>query len=99
MFIQSIDFDFWDIITDGPSVPSWRKDDENIVIKPKGEYTQDHYERLKKNSRVLYILQCDINDEIFNRACSCEIGKDELQIKCVNLKTFILKFSKKEKRI
>ena len=38
-FIQSIDFDFWNIITDGLDVPSWRRDDENIVIKSKSEYT------------------------------------------------------------
>jgi len=49
-FIQSIDFDFWNIITDGPYVPSWRRDDENIVIKSKSEFTKDDHERLEKNS-------------------------------------------------
>jgi len=29
-----------------------------------------------KNSRVLYILQCAINNEIFNHVCSCETAKD-----------------------
>jgi len=76
LFIQSINFDFWDIITSGPSTHSWRREDGNIVIKPKSEYTQDDYKRLKKNSRVLYILQYTINDEIFNRVCSCETTKD-----------------------
>ena len=75
-FIQSIDFEFWDIITDDPFVPSWRRDDGNIVTKPKSEYAQDDYERLKKNSEVLHILQSVINDEIFNRVCSCETAKD-----------------------
>lgn len=31
---------------------------------------------LKKNSRVLYILQCALNDEIFNHVCYCETAKD-----------------------
>ena len=75
-FIQSIDFDFWDIIMYGPYVPSWRKDDGDVVTKSKSEYTQDDYERLKTNSGVLYILQCAITDEIFNRVCSCETAKD-----------------------
>jgi len=75
-FIQSIDFDFWDIIMDVPYVPSWRKDDGDIVTKTKSECNQDNYENLKKNSRVLYVLQCAINDEIFNRVCSCETAKD-----------------------
>jgi len=39
--IQSINFDFWNIITDDPSVRSGRRDDGDIVIKPKSEYTQD----------------------------------------------------------
>jgi len=75
-FVQSIDFDFWDIITYGPYVHTWRKDDADIVTKSKSEYTQDDYERLKTNSGVLYILQCAITDEIFNRVCSCETAKD-----------------------
>jgi len=36
-FIQSIDFDFWDILTDGPFVLNWRRDDGNIIIKPKSK--------------------------------------------------------------
>ena len=40
------------------------------------EYTQDDYETLKKHFRVLYILQCALDDKIFNHVCSCEIVKD-----------------------
>jgi len=36
-------------VTDGPLVPDWRRDDEDIVIKLKGEYTQDDYKRFKKD--------------------------------------------------
>ena len=75
-FIQSIDFDFWDVIMDGPYVPSWRKDDRDIVTKTKSEYNQDDYEKPKKISRVLYVLQCAINDKIFNCVCFCETAKD-----------------------
>jgi len=46
--IQSINFDFWDIITNDPSIPSGRRDDENIVIKSKYEYTWDDYKTIKK---------------------------------------------------
>jgi len=31
---------------------------------------------LKKNSVVLYILQCGLNDEIFNHVCYCKTTKD-----------------------
>ena len=61
---------------DGPYVPSWRKDDGDIVTKTKSEYNQDDYEKLKKNSKVLYTLQCAVNDEIFNRVCACDTAKD-----------------------
>ena len=75
-FIQSVDFYFWNIIIDGPYVPSWRKDDGDIVTKTKSEYNQDDYEKLKKNSKVLYILQCAINDKIFIHVCACDTAKD-----------------------
>jgi len=54
-FIRSIDFEFWDIISNGPVVSNRRRDDGSTVVKPMSEYTQDDYEMLKKNSRVLYI--------------------------------------------
>jgi len=60
----------------GPYVPSWRKDDGDIITKTKSEYNQDDYEKLKKNCRVLYVLQCAINGEIFDCVCSCEIAKN-----------------------
>jgi len=60
-FIQSIKFDFWTMIMDDPFIPSWRRDDGNIVIKTKSKYTKDDHERLKKNFRVLYILQCALD--------------------------------------
>ena len=75
-FIRSIDFDFWDIISNGPVVSNRRRDDGSTVIKLKSEYTQDDYGMLKKNSRVLYILQCALNDKIFNHICYCETVKD-----------------------
>ena len=75
-FIRSIDFDFLDIISNGPFVPNWTGNDRSTVIKPKIEYTQDGYKMLKKNFRVLYILQCALNDEIFNHVCYCETTKD-----------------------
>ena len=40
------------------------------------EYTQDDYEMLKKTSGVSYILQCALNDEIFNHVFYREIARD-----------------------
>ena len=62
LVIRSIDFNLWDIISNGPFVLNWTRDGESTVIKPKSEYTQDDYEMLKKNSRILYIFQCALND-------------------------------------
>ena len=61
-FIRSIDFDFWDIISNGPFMPNWTKNDKCMVNKSKSEYTQDDYKMPNKNSRVLYILQCALNE-------------------------------------
>ena len=57
-FVQSNDFDFSDNITNGPFVLNWRREDGDVIIKPKSEYIQDDSERIKKNFKVLHILQC-----------------------------------------
>ena len=61
---------------DSPFVSSRRRDHEDVAIGTKGEYTHNDYERFMKNSGVLYILQCGLDDQIFNHICSCEIAED-----------------------
>jgi len=57
-YVESIDFDLWDIITYGPFIPTWIKDYGSTTIKRKGNLNLDEKEKLKKNATTLYILQC-----------------------------------------
>jgi len=35
-YIESINYDLWDIITDGPFTPTWIRNDGSNTSKPKG---------------------------------------------------------------
>ena len=71
-YVKSINFDLWDIIADGPFIPTWVKDDGATSVKLKEELNLDEKERFKKNTMALYILQYFLHDDIFNHVCSCE---------------------------
>ena len=75
-YVESIDFDLWDIIIDGPFIPTWIKNNGSTVIKPKEKLNQDEKERVKKNAMALYILQCSLHNDIFNHVCCCETANE-----------------------
>jgi len=75
-YVKFIDFDLWNIISYGPSIPTWIKDDGTAIVKPKEKLNRDKKERLNKNAMGLYILQCSLHNDIFNHGCSCEIANE-----------------------
>ena len=79
-YVESIDFDLWGIVADGPFILSWIKDDGATIVKPKEKLNQDEKERQKKNAMVLYSLQCSLHNNIFNHVVtirqSMTYGKD-----------------------
>ena len=54
-YVKFIDFDIWDIIANGPFIPTWIKDDDTTIVKPKEKLNRHKKERFKKNATALYI--------------------------------------------
>jgi len=47
-YLKSIDFDLWDIIIEGPFIPTWIKDEGSTIVKLKENLNQDEKDRHKK---------------------------------------------------
>ena len=65
-FLQSINLDLWDVIEDGPHIPSKL---ENGVMVPKLKHEWDELNRKKVqlNVKSVLILHCAIDRNEFNR--------------------------------
>ena len=74
-FLQSTDLDLWDVIEDGPTIPS-KLVDGVMVPKPKQEWDQHDRRNFQLNARMVYTLQCVIDKNEYNRICQYKSAKE-----------------------
>ncbi|GAV57659.1 UBN2 domain-containing protein, partial [Cephalotus follicularis] len=82
-FIQSLDYNLWDLIVDDPNLPTIRNEKGEIIAKPRSSYNDEDRKRVQMNAKVKRIIICAINCKDFNRVSSCISAKemwDRLQV-------------------
>ncbi|GAV67925.1 zf-CCHC domain-containing protein/DUF4219 domain-containing protein/UBN2 domain-containing protein, partial [Cephalotus follicularis] len=70
IFIQSLDYNLWDLIVDGPNLPTITNENGEIISKPRNKYIDDD------RKIVQYVIICAINSNEFNRVSSCVSAKE-----------------------
>ncbi|GAV57642.1 UBN2 domain-containing protein, partial [Cephalotus follicularis] len=76
IFIQSLDYNLWDLIVDGPHLPSIRDENRENIPKPRISYHDDDRRRVQLNAKAKHVIICAINSSEFNRVSSCISAKE-----------------------
>ncbi|GAV73617.1 UBN2 domain-containing protein [Cephalotus follicularis] len=76
IFIQSIDYNLWDLIVDGPNLPTVTLENGDVVPKPRNLYDDNDRRRVQINAKAKHIIICAINSNDFNRISSCISAKE-----------------------
>ncbi|GAV60844.1 UBN2 domain-containing protein [Cephalotus follicularis] len=76
IFIQSLDYNLWDLIVDGPNLPSIRIENEESIPKPRNTYNDEDRRRVEMNAKAKHIIICAINSSEFNRVSSRVFAKE-----------------------
>ena len=74
-FLQSTDLDLWDVIEDDPTFPS-KLVYGVMVPKPKQEWDECDRRNFQLNANAIYILQCVMDRNEYNRICQCKSTKE-----------------------
>ncbi|GAV67785.1 zf-CCHC domain-containing protein/DUF4219 domain-containing protein/UBN2 domain-containing protein, partial [Cephalotus follicularis] len=74
IFLQSLDYQLWHIIVNGPRMPT-RIIDGVVCPKPENEYNDNDFRMLKLNSKAKHVLFCAVGPNEFNRISSCDSAK------------------------
>ncbi|KAM3200189.1 MDIS1-interacting receptor like kinase 2-like [Capsicum annuum] len=74
MFIQGEDYELWDRITDGPTIPMKTVDGAQ-VRKERNKFTTDDLVALRKNTKVKNILVYGLGPAEYNRVSICTTVK------------------------
>ncbi|GAV83837.1 UBN2 domain-containing protein, partial [Cephalotus follicularis] len=74
IFLQSLDYQLWHIIVNGPRMPT-KTLDGVVSPKPENEYNDNDFRMLQLNSKAKHVLFCAVGPNEFNRISSCDSAK------------------------
>ncbi|GAV65910.1 UBN2 domain-containing protein [Cephalotus follicularis] len=83
IFIQSLDYNLWDLIIDGPNFSTSRNENGEQIPKPRSSYNDEYRRIAQMNAKAKHIIICAINSSDFNRVLSCISAKkmwDRLEV-------------------
>nr|XP_009769970.1 PREDICTED: uncharacterized protein LOC104220738 [Nicotiana sylvestris] len=76
-FIIAEDSELWDIICDGPYIPTEKIRDPLVtMLKTRKEYNDADKKAVAKNFRAKKILVCGIRPDEYNRISACQSAKE-----------------------
>ncbi|XVF19046.1 hypothetical protein REPUB_Repub11eG0076700 [Reevesia pubescens] len=76
IYIQACDMDMWDVITEGPFIPTIKDKDSEEVLKPKSEWTAIEKAKVQINFKAINTLYCALNLAEFNRISTYKNAKE-----------------------
>ncbi|GAV84321.1 DUF4219 domain-containing protein/UBN2 domain-containing protein, partial [Cephalotus follicularis] len=76
IFIQSLDYNLWDLIVDCPDLPTTINENGEKVHKRRTRYNDEDRKRVQMNAKAKHIIICAINSNDFNRVSSCVSAKE-----------------------
>ncbi|GAV63114.1 UBN2 domain-containing protein [Cephalotus follicularis] len=74
-FLQSLDYQLWHIIVNGPRMPT-RTIEGVVSPKPENEYNDIDFWMLQLNSKAKHVLFCAIGPNEFNPISYCDSAKE-----------------------
>ncbi|GAV92065.1 UBN2 domain-containing protein, partial [Cephalotus follicularis] len=75
IFLQSLDYQLWHIIVNGPRMPT-RTIEGVVSPKPENEYNDNDFRMLQLNSKAKHVLFCAVGPNEFNRISSCDSAEE-----------------------
>ncbi|GAV74246.1 LOW QUALITY PROTEIN: UBN2 domain-containing protein, partial [Cephalotus follicularis] len=75
IFLQSLDYQLWHIIVNGPRMPT-RTIEGVVSPKPENEYNDNDFRMLQLNSKAKHVLFCAVGPNEFNRISSYDSAKE-----------------------
>ncbi|GAV58757.1 zf-CCHC domain-containing protein/UBN2 domain-containing protein [Cephalotus follicularis] len=75
IFLQSLDYQLWHIIVNGPRMPT-RMIEGVVSLKPENEFNDIDFRILQLNSKAKHVLFCAVGPNEFNRISSCDSVKE-----------------------
>ena len=77
IYMRSCDYEIWEVVMDGPYVPTKTKEgSEELEPKFYNEWTDVDMKKVQLNFKAMNTLHCALNPMEFNRISTCKSAKE-----------------------
>ena len=78
IYMRSYDYEMWEVVMDGPYVPTKAKrESEELESKLRSEWTDTDMKKVQLNFKAMNTLHCALNPMEFNTISTCKSGEVE----------------------
>ena len=79
--MRSCDYEMWEVVMDGPYMPTKAKEgNEELEPKLHCEWTDVDMEKVQLNFKAMNTLHCALNTTKFNRISTCKSRSEERRV-------------------
>jgi len=72
IYLQALDYEIWEIVNDGPFMPTTKNEEGEEIPKPSSYWTELEKKKMFLNSKAMNALFCTLDKKEFHRVSSCE---------------------------
>ncbi|XP_016200248.1 uncharacterized protein LOC107641266 [Arachis ipaensis] len=76
IFIQSIDYNIWKIVVNGPKIPTKTSADGVVTPKEEAEWNDDGKKKVKLNDKAINLLHSAISFKEYRKVSRCKTAKE-----------------------
>ncbi|KAH9782875.1 hypothetical protein KPL71_009102 [Citrus sinensis] len=72
VFLQALDYEIWEIVNDGPFMPTSKSKEGAEIPKPSSQWTRLEKKKMSLYSKAMNAFFCALDKKEFHRVSSCE---------------------------
>ncbi|KAH9670243.1 hypothetical protein KPL70_016903 [Citrus sinensis] len=76
IYLQALDYEIWEVVCDGPFMPTFKDEVEDDIPKPSSQWSELEKRKMSLNSKAINALFCALNKKEFHRVSSCESAQE-----------------------
>ena len=85
IYLQALDYEIWEIVNDGPFMPTTTNEEREDIPKPSSQWSELEKKKKYLNSKVMNALFCALDKKKFHRVSSCESTYEIVKSRSVKL--------------
>ncbi|KAH9679831.1 hypothetical protein KPL71_026290 [Citrus sinensis] len=76
IYLQALDYEIWEVVCDGPFMPTFKNEVGDDIPKPSSQWSELEKRKMSLNSKAMNALFCALDKKEFHRVSSCESAQE-----------------------